>query len=54
MTMNKEKHLDQEKEAAKNRKILKIVCSILVAIGIWLYVDEEKAVDALAELIENL
>ena len=45
MTMNKEKHLDQEKEAAKNRKILKIVCSILVAIGIWLYVDEEKAVD---------
>ena len=45
MTMNKEKHLDQEKEAAKNRKILKIVCSILLAIGIWLYVDEEKAVN---------
>ena len=45
MTMNKGKHLDQEKEAAKNRKILKIVCSILFAIGIWLFVDEEKAVN---------
>lgn len=39
------KHVDQETEAAKNRKIVKIVCSILIAIGIWLYVDEEKAVN---------
>lgn len=46
MEKNKKgKHLDQETEAAKNRKILKIVCSILIAIGIWLYVDEEKAVN---------
>lgn len=41
----KEKVMDQATEAAKNRKILKIVCSILIAIGIWLYVDEEKSVD---------
>ena len=38
---NPEKVLD----AAKQRKILRIVCSILVAIAIWIYVDEEKTVN---------
>ncbi|MBE6971909.1 MAG: hypothetical protein E7446_07325 [Ruminococcaceae bacterium] len=41
----KEKNVDQATEAAKSRKILKIALSILIAIGIWLYVDEEKAVN---------
>ena len=36
-----EKVLDQ----AKSRKIIQIICSILVAIAIWIYVDEEKTIN---------
>ena len=36
-----EKILDQD----KSRKIIQIICSILVAIAIWIYVDEEKTIN---------
>ena len=38
---NQEKTLD----VAKQRKIFRIICSILVAVAIWVYVDEEKTVN---------
>ena len=42
-----ERNKPEEKilDKAKSRKILKIICSILVAIAIWVYVDEEKTIN---------
>ena len=43
--METNKNQDKVLDTAKQRKIIQIVCSILVAIAIWIYVDEEKSVD---------
>ena len=43
--METNKNQEKVHDAAKQRKILRIVCSILVAIAIWVYVDEEKTVN---------
>lgn len=51
--MEKNKKDTQVTDAAKSRKVIKIICSILVAIAIWLYVDEEKAVDV-STTVHNL
>ena len=37
-------------DAEKNRKIIQIVCSILVALGVWLYVGEEKTVSVTTQV----
>ena len=43
--METNKNQEKVHDAAKQRKILRIVCSILVALAIWVYVDEEKTVN---------
>lgn len=37
-------------DAEKNRKIIQIICSILVALGVWLYVGEEKTVSVTTQV----
>ena len=47
MEKNKSMKFWQEKpehNPDKNRKIIQIICSIIVALGVWLYVGEEKVV----------
>ena len=43
--MEKNKNESKNFDTPKNRKILRIICSILVAVAIWAYVDEEKTVN---------
>lgn len=43
--METNKNQEKVHDAAKQRKILRIICSVLVAIAIWVYVDEEKTVN---------
>ena len=43
--MEKNKKETMVHNAAKGRKIIQIICSILVAVAIWAYVDEEKTIN---------
>lgn len=43
--MEKNKKETKNLDTPENRKILRIICSILVAISIWIYVDEEKTIN---------
>ena len=39
--MEKNKNFD----TPRTRKILRIICSVLVAVAVWAYVDEEKTIN---------
>ncbi len=43
--MEKNKKENKNLDSSQNRKIIQIICSILVAIAIWAYVDEEKTIN---------
>ena len=43
--MEKNKKETKSFDTPKTRKILRIVCSVLVALAIWAYVDEEKSIN---------
>ena len=43
--MEKNKKENKNFDTPKTRKILRIICSILVAVAIWAYVDEEKSIN---------
>lgn len=43
--MEKNKKENKNIDTPKNRKIFRIVCSVLVALIIWAYVDEEKTIN---------
>ena len=43
--MEKNKREERTIDTVKGRKIIQIICSILVAVAIWAYVDEEKTIN---------